>query len=124
MNIKACSYHVMIMISKALAGAAAKPIILSILNVKETYGYQIIKQIQILSGGSVLWNDGTLYPVLHRLEGNGLVTSSWRSSDEGRRRKYYQITKKGQREIESQRAQWLTVDSILAQLWGMTPRLT
>ena len=111
------------MISKALAGAAARPIILSILNSEEAYGYQIIKHITALSGGTVLWNDGTLYPVLHRLEGQGLVTSSWRSSDEGRRRKYYRITKKGRREMDDERKQWLTVDSILAQLWGMKPRL-
>ena len=110
------------MISKALAGAAAKPIILSILNGSEAYGYQIIKHIQKLSGGTVLWNDGTLYPFLHRLEGQGLVSSAWRLSDVGRRRKYYQITKKGRREMDRERIQWLAVDSILAQLWVLTPR--
>ena len=123
MNVKVYLLHAKDnMISKALAGAAAKPIILSILNGSEAYGYQIIKHIQKLSGGTVLWNDGTLYPFLHRLEGQGLVSSAWRLSDVGRRRKYYQITKKGRREMDRERIQWLAVDSILAQLWVLTPR--
>ena len=112
------------MITKALAGAAAKPIILSILSSGEAYGYQLIQQIHALSGGTLLWNDGTLYPVLHRLEDQGLVTSAWRLSDGGRQRKYYRLTKKGRQTLETEKRQWLTVDAVLAQLWGLEPRLT
>ena len=112
------------MITKALAGAAAKPIILSILSSGEAaYGYQLIQRIEALSGGTLLWNDGTLYPVLHRLEDQGLLSSSWRLSEVGRRRKYYRLTKKGHQALEAEKQQWLTVDALLAQLWGLEPRL-
>lgn len=112
------------MITAALAGASAKPIILSILNNGEAYGYQLVLQVNKLSDGALVWNHGTLYPVLHRLEDKGLVTSEWRSSDEGRQRKYYRLTKKGHRELETEKQQWLTVDAVLAQLWGLETRLT
>ena len=110
------------MITKALAGAAAKPLILSILSSGEAYGYQLIQRIEALSGGALLWNDGTLYPVLHRLEDQELVTSTWRTSEVGRRRKYYQLTERGRQTLEAEKRQWLSVDAVLAQLWGLEPR--
>jgi PadR family transcriptional regulator, regulatory protein PadR len=110
------------MISKALAGASARPIMLSLLTRGESYGYEIIQRIQVLSGGALLWNDGTLYPVLHRLEHDGLVVSEWRASDVGRRRKYYRITAKGKKELEIEKQQWLSVHSVLSQLWGLQPQ--
>lgn len=112
------------MIGKELVGAATKPIMLSILAEAESYGYAIIQRIHDLSGGALELSDGTLYPVLHRLEDEGLVTSAWRVSESGRRRKYYDLTPKGRTALEAERRQWLRVDAILAQLWGFEPRLT
>ena len=67
------------MITKALAGAAAKPLILSILSSGEAaYGDQLIQRIEALSGGTLQWNDGTLYPVLHRLEDQGRLSARGR----------------------------------------------
>ena len=111
------------MISKELVGASARPILLSILARGESYGYAIMQRVQDLSGGEVEWKDGTLYPVLHRLEDEGLITSSWRLSGAGRRRKYYTISPKGQEALKAEKQQWLRVDAILAQLWGLEPRL-
>jgi DNA-binding PadR family transcriptional regulator len=112
------------MLSRELAGAAAKPIILAILASRESYGYAILQQIEELSGGELSWDDSTLYPVLHRLENEGLLSSSWRIADTGRRRKYYGLTAKGREVLESEKRQWLRVDAVLAQLWGLQPRLT
>ncbi|MBN4056390.1 helix-turn-helix transcriptional regulator [Rhodothermus sp. AH-315-K08] len=83
-----------------------------------------MRRVHDLSDGQVEWKDGMLYPVLHRLRDEGLVTSSWRHSDAGRRRKYYKITLKGQTALEAEKQQWLCVDSILAGLWGLERRLT
>jgi len=110
-------------ISKELVGASARPIMLSILARGESYGYAIIQQLHDLSRGDVEWNDGTLYPVLHRLEDAGLITSRWRVSDSGRRRKYYRLTPSGKEALEVEKRQWLRVDAILAELWGLAPRL-
>ena len=111
------------MISKELVGASARPILLSILARGESYGYAIMQRVHDLSGGEVEWKDGTLYPVLHRLEDEALITSAWRTAGTGRRRKYYSITPQGQQALEAEKRQWLRVDAILAQLWGLEPRL-
>lgn len=113
----------MLMISRELAGASAKPIILSILASRESYGYAILARIEDLSGGELSWDDSTLYPVLHRLENEGLLSSTWRVAGTGRRRKYYLLTTKGRQVLESEKRQWLRVDAVLAQLWGLQPRL-
>ena len=105
------------MISKALVAASTKSIILSILFGGENYGYQIIQKVKEISGGSLEWSDGMLYPVLHRLEKEGLVMSQWKISDEGRYRKYYSLTDLGRKELESERRQWLSVHSALTKLW-------
>jgi transcriptional regulator len=112
------------MLTRELAGASAKPLILSILANGQSYGYAILQRIEDLSHGALSWDDGTLYPVLHRLENEGLLTSSWERADNGRRRKYYAITDKGRRALEREKKQWLRVDAVLAQLWGLQPRLT
>ena len=112
------------MLTRELAGAAAKPLILAILAQQENYGYAILQRIEVLSDGALRWDDSTLYPVLHRLENQGLLTSTWRKADNQRRRKYYALTAKGQQALAREKQQWLRVDAMLAQLWGLQPRLT
>ena len=112
------------MLTRELAGASAKPLILSILSNGESYGYAILQRIEDLSDGVLSWDDSTLYPVLHRLENDGLLESSWRKAENRRRRKYYSITSKGLKALEGEKKQWLCVDAILAELWGLQPRLT
>ena len=106
-------------ISRELVAASSKPLVLSILAKGESYGYDIIRQVRQLSGGDLEWTDGMLYPVLHRLEKDGLIKALWKKSETGRDRKYYRILSKGRKEIEAQKAQWESVDSALRQIWGM-----
>ena len=80
-------------LGKDLVAASATPLVLAILAEGDSYGYAIIKRVTELSGGHLQWTDGMLYPVLHRLERQGLVAAKWGASDSGRRRKYYRITK-------------------------------
>jgi DNA-binding PadR family transcriptional regulator len=112
------------MISKELVGASARPLLLSLLAGGESYGYALIQRLHELSGPDIEWKDGTLYPVLHRLEDERLIASTWRTSETGRKRKYYLITAQGRAALEAEKQQWLRMDSILAQLWGLQPRLT
>jgi DNA-binding PadR family transcriptional regulator len=109
------------MISKALIAASTKPMLLSILQEGENYGYQIIQNVKRVSGGKLEWSDGMLYPVLHRLEKDGLIRSQWRVSDEGRRRKYYRITERGRDELASEMEQWMSVHTALSALWKPAP---
>src|SRR5262252_5682541 len=104
-------------VSKDLVAASATPLVLAILAEGDSYGYAIIKRVTELSGGHLEWTDGMLYPVLHRLERNGLVAAKWGASESGRKRKYYRITKEGRAQLAFQRQQWNVVDSTLRGLW-------
>jgi len=105
------------MIEKALVAASSKPIVLSILLGSEDYGYQIIQKVKDISGGSLEWSDKMLYPVLHRMEKEGLLVSRWKMSKGGRLRRYYRITEKGRRELDFEHRQWQSVTKALARLW-------
>lgn len=109
------------MISKDLMAASTRPLILTILKSGESYGYQIIQDVKEMSGGTLEWSDGMLYPVLHKLEKDGCIKSRWDVSDEGRRRKYYSITETGKKELANAKSQWLSVHNVLRKLWGPVP---
>jgi len=101
-------------LSKDLVAASATPLILAILRQQDSYGYEIIKTIREASSDEIVWTEGMLYPVLHRLEKNGLVESYWKTSQEGRRRKYYRLMPVGRIELENHAKQWDLVYSVLA----------
>ncbi|MBU6400840.1 MAG: helix-turn-helix transcriptional regulator [Verrucomicrobia bacterium] len=109
------------MISKDLVAASSKPLILSILAQGESYGYAIIQRVRELSGEQLEWTDGMLYPVLHRLERDGLVTAEWKGADTGRERKYYRLSQPGRRALAAEKNQWLTVHNTLNKLWKLKP---
>jgi len=104
-------------IGKDLVAASATPLVLAIVAEAETYGYAILKRVGELSEGRLEWTDGMLYPVLHRLERNGFIKSRWGTSETGRQRKYYHITKQGMAELAAQRKQWQAVDAALRNIW-------
>jgi PadR family transcriptional regulator PadR len=104
-------------LGKDLVAASATPLVLAILMEGDSYGYAIIKRVATLSGGHLHWTDGMLYPVLHRLERQGLVSTRWGTSESGRKRKYYRITKDGRLQLVTQRQQWQVVDDTLRGIW-------
>ena len=103
---------------KELVAASSRPMVLSILTGGENYGYEILKQVKMLSGGQLEWSDGMLYPVLHRLERDELITGRWQITDEGRRRKYYRLTARGKRQLDRDRQGWRAVHGALEMSWG------
>lgn len=112
------------MISKNLTAASTKPIVLAILKQGNSYGYLIIKKIKELSGGKLEYSDGMLYPVLHRLEKEGLIQSKWTMDGGTRPRKYYEITAVGKQELVAEKVQWDQVNSVLDRLWSANPNLS
>jgi len=97
------------MISKQLMAASTRPIILAILVRGEDYGYSIIQKVKDISGGSLEWTDGMLYPVLQRMEMDGLISSQWKAAEGGRPRRYYRITRAGREEFATELAGWRSV---------------
>jgi DNA-binding PadR family transcriptional regulator len=108
-------------LTKELVAASTVPLVLSLLDGEDGYGYALIKRIRELSDDRIAWSDGMLYPVLRRLESQGLIRSYWRNADTGRRRRYYRIEPAGRRELARQIAQWDLVGSVLARLKEETP---
>lgn len=106
-------------LSKELVAASSRPMVLSILARGETYGYEILRQVLVLSAGKLKWSEGMLYPVLHRLEREGLVRARWVTADSGRRRKYYRLTASGKRRLAQDRANWMTVHQALSKTWAI-----
>ncbi|MCM6774751.1 PadR family transcriptional regulator [Nocardia sp. CDC159] len=107
-------------IPKDLVAASATPLVLGLLARGDSYGYAILKQVADLSGGQLEWNDGLLYPLLHRLERLGHIESFWATSEGGRRRKYYRITDQGRAELAEHQRQWRAVLSALRGVWQTT----
>ena len=106
-------------LTKDLVAASAVPLVLSLLEEGESYGYAILQRVREVSAGAIEWTDGMLYPVLHRLEGQGLITARWAEAPAGRRRKYYALTDAGRRAAAELQGQWRVVNATLAKLWGV-----
>jgi DNA-binding PadR family transcriptional regulator len=81
-------------------------ILLTLIDQQPMYGYQIIKELESKSQGYFKFKEGTLYPALHRLEERGLITGKWQILSSGRHRRYYYITKEGQRVLADKVTQW------------------
>ena len=72
----------------------------------EFHGHAIAKQIRTLSQDVLQVETGSLYPALHRLEAQGLIASSWETSDKGKRAKYYRLTRAGRKQLVAEQSKW------------------
>ncbi|MFA5309258.1 MAG: helix-turn-helix transcriptional regulator [Dehalococcoidales bacterium] len=86
---------------------SSNSLLLCLLEHQSMYGYQIVKELEARSQGYFKFKEGTLYPALHRLEKSGLISSQWQSLPNGRQRRYYNITAKGNAKLAMERTQWL-----------------
>ncbi|MBB6183514.1 PadR family transcriptional regulator [Oleiagrimonas soli] len=105
------------MFEKDLVAATSRTFVLSILTEGDSYGYEIIQRVAELTDGALIWTDGMLYPVLHRLEDGGCVRSYWQPSPTGRKRKYYALTDVGRDELDDRKRQWRVANDALLALW-------
>lgn len=90
---------------------------LSVLAEGPRYGYLIQKQLRESSGNLLRVQAGTLYPLLHRLEAEGWIRSRW-EEESGRRRKWYELTASGRRQLAKQARQWHRYAGTMRQLLG------
>lgn len=92
-------------------------LVLKLLKREEKYGYQLICELKQLSGEFFVLKEGTLYPILYRLEDDGYVQSQW-SEAKGKEvsRKYYQITKAGKQNLEEMNLLWQTFSQQVNQI--------
>lgn len=93
------------------------PMIMLILKRQENYGYEIIQQLKDKTGGKLSVAEGTLYPVLKKMEEKEWIKGDWKKADNGRERRYYSITEKGNKELEEQISQFTFISNLINNLW-------
>lgn len=102
-------------ISKELVTGSIPIMVLSTIEKKDLYGYLIIKELMLRSENVFALKEGTLYPILHSLEKEGYAESYW-SVEEGRKRKYYHITKKGLRHLASKKEEFTEFTTVVSKV--------
>ena len=95
---------------------AAPLAVLTLLERREMYGYELVEALERDSGGLLTLGQSTVYPLLYNLEGKGHIESVVRSAPSGRKRKYYRATAAGRNWLESQRSQWATLVAAMTSL--------
>lgn len=107
-------------INKELLKGSTTMLVLNLLSNENMYGYQMIKTLSEKSENIFELKEGTLYPILHTLEENNLISSYWDETT-GKKRKYYSITKEGKKHLDAKKEEWkIFSDGINAVLGGVS----
>ncbi len=96
-------------------------LVLKSLQVEPMHGWGITERIEQWSGGVLQINQGSLYPALHRLTRDGLITSSWRVTENSRRARYYALTAAGRRALSNEQTSWERLSEAVNLIMRMTP---
>jgi transcriptional regulator len=94
-------------------------LILSLLEDQPRHGYDISKLIESRSGGALRFHVTTLYPLLYRLEKRGLIQGRWVEKEGQRRRRYYRLTREGEKTLSEQRRNWQAFAQAIARVTGI-----
>lgn len=111
-------------IERELKRGSLELIVLHLLSLGEAYGYEIVTTLTERTDGSLEVTDGTLYPVLYRLERAGFVAIRWETPQRGVPRKYYRLTESGEAELARLTHEWTTFASAMARLLRQQPERT
>ena len=111
-------------IERELKRGSLELIVLHLLSFGEAYGYEIVANLTGRTNGSLEVTDGTLYPVLYRLERAGFVAIRWETPQRGVPRKYYRLTEAGQAELARLTHEWNTFANAMARLLRQQPETT
>ena len=103
-------------IERELKRGSLELIVLRLLAPGEAYGYEIVTKLTARTNGSLGVTDGTLYPVLYRLERAGFVAVRWETPERGVPRKYYRLTGEGKAELARLTHEWNTFAGAMAKL--------
>jgi PadR family transcriptional regulator PadR len=85
------------------------------------HGYGIARRIEQISGDLLSVNQGTLYPVLLRLEQEGAVASDWGASENNRRARFYKLTREGRKQLQAEMQDWQQTAEIIARFLNVKP---
>ena len=108
-------------IEKSLLSGSTPLLVLALLKDSDKYGYEMIEALAKRSDDTFLLKEGTLYPLLHTLEKEGLIRSYSKISPCGRERKYYQLTKAGGDKLHYKEEEWKLFSEKVNAIIGATP---
>lgn len=108
-------------IEKSLLSGSTPLLVLSLLKDGDKYGYEMIEELAKRSDDTFLLKEGTLYPLLHTLEKEGLVKSYSKIAPSGRERKYYQLTPSGGERLEYKEKEWRVFSEKVNAVIGVSP---
>lgn len=106
-------------INKELLKGSTVILILTLLDRRPMYGYEMMGAIEQDSGGVFAFKEGTLYPILHTLESDGYVQSAWSEGEGARKRKYYRITEDGRGYLKARRSEWVRFRAAVDRVIGV-----
>lgn len=104
-------------LNKELLKGSTDMLVLSLLEEKNMYGYEMIKELTIKSENVFEFKEGTLYPILHNLEEKNYITSYWDETG-AKKRKYYTITKQGKKHLKEKKEEWKIFSGGINQVLG------
>ena len=91
-------------------------LLLKILALEPLHGWAISQRLTQVSSNVLQVSDGSLYPALHKLEQEGWIKAEWKTSELGRRAKFYSLTRMGHKELERQVADWARLSSAITNI--------
>jgi PadR family transcriptional regulator PadR len=91
-------------------------LILKTVALEPQHGWAISERVQQMSSDALQLRQGSLYPALHRLERKGYIKARWRSTDNNRRAKYYELTAGGRQQLEAQTDAWRKLTAAIGQI--------
>jgi transcriptional regulator len=91
-------------------------LILKILALEPLHGWAVSQRLMRVSGDVLQVSDGSLYPALHKLEQEGWITAEWKTSELGRRAKFYSLTRIGRRHLEKETADWESLSTAISHV--------
>jgi PadR family transcriptional regulator PadR len=94
-------------------------LILKVIALGPVHGYAIAQRLEQVSRGVVQVPEGSLYPALHRLENRDLLAADWKETETGREAKFYRLTRKGLKQLETETADWQRLIGAIGLILGM-----
>ncbi len=102
--------------TRELKRGTLEMILLKLLSERPMYGYELVSTLERRGGDQFQLKEGTLYPVLYRLESDGFIEPRWETLERGVPRKYYRLTPSGEKELQSLLGEWRDFTTIVNSL--------
>lgn len=106
------------MFDRELVKGSTSLLVLQLLQERDMYGYELVKEMGRRSNNHFQMREGTLYPALHKMEKQGYITCYWKHQEKGPARKYYRITSAGEEMLAEKTSEWYRYVKVMNDLIG------